>query len=210
MTIESQRTDDLVERVKTLTKDLSELRGLFIGRFSGAMTGGSIPIRDPNGVTLVTLGLLSDGSYGIQINDVNGQIVYKVTSAGQLAPYQYLVWSSVAATYGTVSATYDELFRFDFSSTGPRVQYDINADNAGGTMDWKITIAEFGAAQVNVVEQIGASGQYAGPFTIPSSALVSGTDVVGRTMSMRLLARRTSGAGTPTLRLNAPAYNRPA
>ena len=169
----------------------------------------TIVIQDAAGNDLVLLGRLDADVYGIEIKNRNGQTVFKVTDQGQTFPYAYIPWSSVAAEYEFTSASYTEIFRNDFSSMGPVVQYDVQA-NAVSPMDFRIKITEAGGTYVDVVEQISASGQYAGEFTIPGACLISGTDPQGRQMSVRIEGRRTSGAGTPTLRLNAPLYNRPS
>lgn len=169
-----------------------------------------IVVQNADGADVVTLGRLDDGVYGFEIKNAAGQTIFKVTDAGQVFPYAYAPWTSPSATYSFTSASYTEVFRCDFSSMGPMVEYDIQVDNAGGQADVEITVAEFGAAAVTVAELLNASGQCPGSFAIPAAALVSGTDPQGRQISVRILARRASGAGTPTLRLNAPIYNRPA
>lgn len=181
-----------------------------VGGGQGVIREKKIVVQDADGNDLVILGRLSEGVYGIEIRNANGQTVFKVSDDGQSIPYAYMPWTSVAATYGFTSATYTEIFRCDFTSMGPRVDYDIQADNTGGNMDFEITVSEFGGTAVTVVEVVGATGQYSSNFAIPASALVSGTDPQGRQMSVRILGRRTSGAGSPTLRLNGPLYNRPA
>jgi hypothetical protein len=171
---------------------------------------GTIIVQDENGNDLVLLGRLDDGSYGIELRNSNGAVVFRITSEGQTFPYAYMAWTSVASSYGFTSAAYTEIFRCDFSSIGPTVYYDVQADPSGGTMDFRIRVTEAGGTYVDALEIIDASGQYAGNFGIPPESLVSGTDPQGRQMSVRIEGRRTSGAGTPTLRLNAPLSNTPA
>jgi len=178
------------------------------------LVGSQMTVKDTDGNVLVEVGKLDDGSYGFELRNSSGTTLFKLTTEGQITPRQYLAWSSNGTTIGFTSASYTEIFRSDFDSLGPRVDYDIQA-NPLSPMDFKIQCYEYhyggpSGTPVDVVEQITANGQYHGNFDIPVAGLVDGTDVQGKNMTIRVLGRRTSGANTPTLRLNAPFSNREA
>jgi hypothetical protein len=63
-------------------------------------------------------------------------------------------------------------------------------------MEWQITTHEVGAPKVTVVGPVTdtLATQRAGTLVIPTTALVSGTDVAGRLMRMDFEARKVSGA----------------
>jgi hypothetical protein len=181
-------------------------------------TAGTDP--DEAGDVLVRLGTLDDSTHGIEIRNGNGRTLFKVTSEdGQVAPFVNAVpVSSVGALVsgltngfrpGTNSASFVSLWAHEFWSVGDQIDYNIVAWPNAGNMDWQITMHEIGASAVvaigpnNETSNISRSGT----FTIPTSALVSGTDVSGRQMRMDIEARKNSGPTTVDVSQNEAPRN---
>jgi hypothetical protein len=190
----------------------------------GKQADGTYGVRslDASGRTLVSLGQVPGGAHGIQVANVNGRVLFQVTSEnGQAAPYAFVpaitgvndVISGGASGFrpGTTNAAFTELWRADFYSVGPNVNYDFSFWAAASSMDWRIlafeettgtpTVVASGTETTNVARQ--------GTFSLPAACLIAGTgtDPVGRFMTLRLEAKKNSGASTVDVSQNAPYFN---
>jgi hypothetical protein len=179
--------------------------------YNSAIREGTLRIQDASGNPMVTLGKLDDGSYGIHIQNSNGRTLMKNDSVhGQTAPSAYPVPVSTVgsllsgAVYafrpGTAQSSFNALWNLDFWSIGDKIDYAIQAYANGASMEWQITVQEVGAAAVVVAGPNAETTNVnrGGTVTIPASALVSGTDPVGRRIRLSFWARRTSGADPTT------------
>jgi hypothetical protein len=187
---------------------------------SSSIKEGTLRLLDSAGNSIVVLGKQDDGaSHGISVWNANGRSLMWVTSEqGQRAPVSYAAATpngsaSVAGSLrpGTSSASFFELWRADLYSIGSLVNYDITAFANGGNMDWRILAYEYYAGTPIVV----ASGnettnvQRTGAITIPSTCLNPGTgsDPAGRNLTLRVEAKKNSGASTVDIAMSAQFAN---
>lgn len=111
---------------------------------------------------------------------------------------------------GTTSGSYTELWRGDFYATGVNITYDITIYPNGSTMDWRLMVYEQGGGTpTSAAGETGqtTNAQKAATVAIPTGGLLSGTDPKGRSMTARLEARRTAGATSVDIAMNAAAVN---
>jgi hypothetical protein len=188
---------------------------------SSSIRDGSITMQDANGVGIVVLGKLADGSHGIQVLNANGRTLFKVTSeGGQSAPFVSLpavgsqgLLSGSASGFrpGTNSATMVSMWAFDFWAVGPTIAYDFVVYANSGNITWQITCREMGGTdQIVVGPNIETTNvERQGTFTIPAAALApgTGTDPAGRRMRMDFLIQKNSGASTADIALVSPPRN---
>jgi hypothetical protein len=194
-----------------------------IGALEGApLIGSNLTTVDPtSGTNPVIVGKLPDDTYGILIVNENGRVVQQSGTAGFVAPQQAIPMfpnggASVSTSFrpGTTSGSFTELWRGDFWSTAPDVSYDLVVFPNAGNMDWRIRVYEYGTP-ANGTPTVAASGagetaniERSGSFTIPSACLVSGTDPVGRRMTIRVEAKRNSGSAQVDVAVAGPPINR--
>lgn len=202
----------LEERVRTL-ESASRLQ-------SSSLRDGTLTMQDQNGFGVVYLGKLTDGTHGISVNDSSGRVLFRVSSErGQVAPFALAaplpsldgVVSGTTNSFrpGTSSVAFVELWRSDLFTVGPTVNYDFTMFANGGNMSWQLLCYEYvGGAQTVVASGTETTNvQRQGTFTIPAACLLSGTDPVGRYLTIRVQAKRNSGAFTSDVQANAPFYN---
>lgn len=212
---------DILYKIKTLEERIQVLESTSRLQTS-SLRDGTLTLQDQTGTNLVYLGKQPDGTHGIAVLDQNGRILFKVTAeSGQVAPFAFAVpianggvIASTANAFrpGTHFATFTELWRSDFFSVGDQVDYDIETFPNSGNMDWEIVCYEYGGG-VPVVVASGndtATTQHQGTFTIPVaglSPLATSTDVAGRFMTIRVLAKQNSGALSVDVSINGPFTN---
>lgn len=185
-------------------------------------TSQQFVVTNQSGVVVMRTGLLPDGTNGIQLYDVNGQTVFKVDDIdGQKFPQASIMPAPDGQAYlsgttanafrpGTASATMFELWRADFSSVGSKIDYNLLVFANGGNMTWQIQCCENGGGTLTTV--VGpttetSNANRAGTFTIPTAGLLSGTDPVGRQITVRIQAQLNSGATTADVAVNIPFIN---
>lgn len=195
MSIEDRRTDDLVQRIKSLTKDLDELRAMVIGRLPGASAaGGSIVFPDESGHPLATFGRLSDGSTGIQIQSaLFGWNLAKMTDAGWIAPHLMGTAYDPAATKTVTSGTFADTYAILFGSClGPGVEVMIPWVTAAAT-----------TAELQVTSNAGGTTAiHALPANSSGYAFVRwlhGTPPGTGPFDLRAQARRATGVGNVSI-----------
>lgn len=127
------------------------------------------------------------------------------TTAVPILPNGGATASSGAFRPGTTSSSYFELWRGDFYSVGATLAYDVTVAPNVATMSWRILVGEVGVTGAVLLEETGitVAGQRGGTLDLSLAALVSGTDPLGRFMSMRIEAKRTAGSGTVDIAVNA-------
>lgn len=172
---------------------------------------GTLTVLDGSSNPAVQLGKV-DGSYGIKVTTPSGAVVYEKLASGLTFPRQALAMTiSGNVRPGTTSATYDELWRADFDSIGPSVSYDITAFANAGNMDLVILLYERTTSPYTAltISGIAANTQYSGTLTLNSASFIAGTgtDPAGRHMTLRVQAKRNSGASTVDVALNGNFVN---
>ncbi|MGE0138666.1 MAG: hypothetical protein AB7R77_12665 [Ilumatobacteraceae bacterium] len=181
-----------------------------------SIDAGRLMIRDELGNPRVILGEIGGGDYGFQLVNASGQVLLRATEDGWEIPRTpipmemslNMVASGTTNPFrgGTDQTSYTELWRGDFTATGDSIVYDFYVFPNTAVMSWRIMIYEQGlGTPTAAVSETGvsANGQRAGVFTIPAACLFGGTDPVGRVMTMRVEAKRDSGAGTVDVTVNA-------
>jgi hypothetical protein len=209
------QVDDLERRVRALE---SAPRAAFTavnnGTFSVLDENGTLVCQmdqfgfiqfTPSGNEQVRIGKLQEGPdrYGIRIRKDTGAIVFYVADTGDVLPDFRVPWVSFDIFAETDSAVYIDVYKHRFYSMANGIDYHIFAvPNAGNTMDVRIRAQEVGGTLVTVDEVTGitVNTNITGPFAIPASALISGTDPVGREIEVRYEMRRTAGASLINLR----------
>lgn len=198
---------------------------------NSSVRNGQITLQDANGVGIVVLGRQANGHHGIGLFDTNGQtLLYSTSEDGQTAPWGSIgvqpggsaLVSGTANSFrpGTNAATFTELWRADFYSTGQVVEFDFTVYPNAGNMDWQIkcyqangtptvvgSYTPTGGGSQSWPQNETANTQRSGSFVIPAAGLVSGTDPAGRRMTLRVEARKNSGATTIDVAVNAPFLN---
>lgn len=198
MSIEELRTDDMMTRVRWLTREVQELRAQLNGRAGGTVY--------PNGLPAVTVGVLSDGTYGIEILDESGGTVFKVTNSGQSAPYQLIPLGtpSTSVRYDSTSATYETAWVADFWCTGTQLSFYYSLEVPSGQFSVRVQVSEFGGGTtVLQTDTQTASGIYLVEQPMPAGA-------VGSFFRLEVQIKRDSGAATGALGIWSHPVNRPA
>ena len=172
---------------------------------------GTLTVLDAAGNTVVMEGKIGS-AYGIKILNSNGRTIYQATNDGVVLPVQALPMTiSGNIRPGTNSASFDELWRSDFYSVGSKVDYDFTAFPNAGNMDWIVYLYEKTTLPFTAltVTSLAANTQYAGTLTINPSSLIAGTgtDPAGRYMTVRVQAKKNSGASTVDIALNGNFVN---
>jgi hypothetical protein len=178
---------------------------------NSSVKDGSTKYLDAAGNTVVVEGKIGS-AYGIKITNSNGRVIYQATTDGTVLPTQALPMTiSGNIRPGTTLATYDELWRSDFYSVGSKVDYDLTAYPNAGNMDFVIYLYERGTSPFTAFSVTGLTVNtvYSGTLTINPSALIpsTGTDPAGRYMTVRVQAKRNSGASTVDIALNGNFTN---
>lgn len=182
-----------------------------------SVSAGAFSINDADGNELVRLGLLDDGgNYGIQVTNDQGGRVFRVTQNGMREPSWPLaitpaptapVGNGSTMRAGTTSATYTELWRADFYCTGYGISFDFYEFPNGGNMDWRAMVYEVGGgspAELFTRTGVTANAQYAAGLSIPTDGLaIPGSDPIGKSLTMRIEARRNSGSNSVDIGVNA-------
>ena len=178
---------------------------------NSSIKDGTLAVLDSGGNTMVRLGKV-DSSYGIKVTTPTGAVVFEKLASGLTFPRQSLAMTiSGNIRPGTTSAAYDELWRADFDSIGPSVNYDLTAFPNAGNMDFVILLYEKTTSPYTAftVTALTANTQYSGTLTLNSASFIAGTgtDPAGRHMTLRIQAKRNSGASTVDVALNGNFVN---
>lgn len=195
---------NITDQIRELQRRVERLE--MSGRLTASsMTDGTVRFVDGNGVTRVVIGKdpTNPASFGLYVADENGQRVYEVDNTGLVWPRQRAVVSQGAlnlpstAASATAATSFTELLRADFDCTSPEMYVDFIARVTGtATGEFRVTVREAGATAVVVDGPFTTTGQRQATFTVPASALLSGTNPVGRYIIVTVEGRVTGGAGT--------------
>jgi hypothetical protein len=109
VSLEDRRTDDIVGRLLSLTREVDDLKALVIARLSGATQGGAFRIADSAGHLRVLLGNLdgnpTTGHYGVSAYDAAGnQRLYLDETGFGLPRYSFAVRDPAAVKVVTAGA----------------------------------------------------------------------------------------------------------
>lgn len=165
-----------------------------------------IVVQDSAGNDIIILGRLDEGEYGIEIRDESGGLVYKVTNAGQAAPYQLvpLGTPSTAVRYDSTSSTYETAWVASFWCTGTELSFYYSREVPSGSFSVRTQITEYGGTAVPLQEDTRtASGIYLVEQTLPDGS-------IGKFMQLEVQIKRDSGVGTGALGIWSHPVNRPA
>lgn len=188
---------------------------------------GLVMFNDTGGAT-ITVGDFSAGNRGFRVKSqlnahpTANQDLFRISEDGWEFPRMQIPLTPSPGGGGTYqtgvpqlvtnSGSYVELHRCDFDSVGATISYDLFRYVGAGvtTMDWRLRVYEVGGGTPQTLASQtgqGSSGQAAGSATIPTSCILSGTDVRGRNMTLRLEALVATGAGYTGIAPATPLQN---
>ena len=173
---------------------------------------GALIVRNADDDAVVTLGKIGD-AYGLRILSPSGQTVFQALDEGGLLPELdiplYMAgnalspsssWTGQAAHAAhTDQGSLTTMWAGQFTAVGPDLEGSLYTWLLGShSMAWEVSVYEVAAGsgyrQAVATGSSSVTGQVDWSGTIPSSAMLSGTDPRGKRFWLTIRARRTAGA----------------
>lgn len=217
---ETSLPQSLLTRLDDIERQLRDINQSAQTQYA-SIKDGTLTVLDAAGDTVIQIGKLTTGEYGISIYSSEGRKIYSVgqgiTSAAPpgtvaMLPGTSAVTSGTSFRPGTASAAFTTLWTGMFFSIGPDVSWAATIFPNGGNMDFRVRIQEAGAGtptNVFLDQNISANGNRSDNFTIPTACLIagSGTDTVARFFILTFEAKRNSGASPVDIQPTRMPFN---